>query len=403
MTPGKRRSARAALVVAPAMTLAMALALALSPLLVGCGGGGGASDSPPAEAALPAVGPIPGAEFAKVPPPTFNQVITAFRAVTAANAALLNDEPALARALFDEVKRASGIAQAGAAARPFAAAATAATATEGRARTLSAFNLDSKLTLEEWKLVIRRPLDSARAAPTIEVSAQAAVDLWPCDADVDFSDGKADAFRHAYWNALMARRISPAFAELFASAHEVGSSNTPAATAMDLHNNAFGRAFAVRFAAAGESELAQLLAQQPFSFVAAGAAMPAATAALVFVSERARRPFDGRFTGTLTQPDSGPGAWAVEVDLAQCGAVLRGSLRASRNGARVERRFVGTTGGAVAVTLTVADPQPFEPGEAQSACLGMQATLTGNEQALAGTWTSPACPQGGTIDLRRQP
>jgi hypothetical protein len=373
---------------------ALAASLVVPALLAGCGGSGGGDEALPAGEALPPVGPIPGAEFAKVPPPTFNQVITAFRSVTTANPALLNDEPALSRALFDEVKRITTTAVAGEAARRLGA--------DGITRRLAAFNLDSKLTLEEWKLVIRRPLASARAAPTIEISAQAAIDAWPCDADVEFADGKADAFRHAYWNALMARRVSPAFAELFASAHEVGSSNTPAASAMDLHNNAFGRAFAARLAAAGESELAQLLLQQPFSFVAPGAAIPAALPGMAFIAERGRRAFDGRLAGTLTQPDSGPGAWALEADFAQCGNVLRGLYRASRAGVTVERRFSGAIGNAGAVTLSVADPLPFEPAAAQSPCLAMQATLAGNEQALAGAWTSSSCAQGGSIELRRQ-
>jgi hypothetical protein len=392
-------------VAAPMVALAVVLGG-----VAACGGGGGGSDTPPAEEALPAVGPIPGAEFAKVPPPTFNQVIAAFRVVTTASPALLANEPALSRALFDEVKRASGVAvvASGATAATAAAAALSKSSGDGQVagtvRRLALFNLDSRLTLEEWKLVIRSPLASARAAPAIELSAQAAIDRWACDADVNFSDGKADAFRHAYWNALMTRRTSAAFAAQFAGAHEVGSGNTAAATAMDLHNNAVGRALAERYPAAGDAELLQLLLQQPFTWVADGAALPGGLPGLAFISQPARRAFDGRFTGTWTEAGSASepvAAWALEVHFAQCGATLRGQWRATRGAVVVERRFEGTVAATGSIVLAVADPFAFEPAAAQNVCLSLQVTLAGNEQALSGSWASAACPRGGTVDIRR--
>lgn len=393
--PRQRRTARWLHALgAPAGAIVLALGL-----LVACGGGGGGDgDAPGAEAQLPAVGPIPGAEFATVPPPTFNQVITAFRTVTTANPALLADEPALSRALFDEVKRLAGMAAASVAKGEAQANAG------GTVRRLALFNLDSRLTLEEWKLVIRSPLLSARAAPAIEASAQAAIDGWPCDADVNFTDGKADAFRHAYWNALMTRRTSAAFAAQFASAHEVGSTNSAAASAMDLHNNAVGRALAERFPAASDTELAQLLSQQPFTWVADGAALPPGLPGLAFISLSARRAFDGRFTGTWAEAAAGGaagGEWALEVHFAQCGAGLRGQWRATRGGVVVERRFEGTLLASGAVVLAVADPFAFEPAAAQNVCLALRATLAGTDQALSGTWSSASCPQGGTMDIRR--
>lgn len=371
-----------------AATCVTALALALA----ACGGGGG-DDRPASEEAQPAVGPIPAAEFARVPPPTFNQVITAFRTVTTANPGLLANEPALSRALFDEVKRLTG----GGA----AAASKSGALAHGTVRPLALFNLDSRLTLEQWKLVIRSPLSSARAAPAIELSAQAAVDRWACDADVGFTDGKADAFRHAYWNALMTRRTSAAFAAQFAGAHEVGSTNTAAATAMDLHNNAVGRALAERYPGAGDAELLQLLLQVPFSWVADGTAIPAGLPGLAFISLPARRPFDGRFTGTFTEAGAGGGPWALEVHFAQCDAVLRGQWRATRGGVVVERRFEGTIAAGGSIVLSVADPFAFEPAAAQNVCLALQVTLAGNEQSLSGTWSSASCPQGGAVEFRR--
>ena len=373
----------------------MVLALTLS--LAGCGGGGSAPASEPTQPVTDApIGPIPAAEFATVPPPTFNQVIAAFRTVTTANPTLLVDEPALSRALFDEVRRSMvGAGASTAAGRAEASAAV------GPATRLAVFDLNSKLTLEEWKVVIRSPLNSARAANTIEASAQAAIDRMPCDADVGYLDGKADAVRHAYWNALMTRRTSAAFAEAFATAHEIGSTNTPAATAMDLHNNAAGRALAQRFAAATEGELLELLLQQAFTLVPAGSAIPAGLPGLVFIAERARRPFDGSFTGTLTQPDSGAGAWTLEFNLSQCGTVLRGFYRAVRGAVAFERRFSGALTSATSLTLDFAEPLAYEPAAGQGVCRAMQALLSGSERALSGPWTSARCPQGGIITIQR--
>jgi hypothetical protein len=371
-------------------TKALAAVLTAVLGLVGCGGGGGGGDTAPASevALLPAVGPIPGAEFATVPPPTFNQAIAAFRKVTAANPALLGDEPALSRALFDEVRRTTtGVA-------------------DGRAGALrvtrqALFNLDARLTLEEWKVVIRSPINSARAAGTIEVSAQAAVDRLPCDADIAFIDGKADALRHAYWSALMTRRTTAAFAEVFATAHETGSTNSAEASAMDLHNNAFGRAMALSFPAASDDQLLQMLLQQSFTLVPAGAPIPAALRGLVYIAERARRPFDGAFAGTLTALDAGGGTWSLELNLTQCGAALAGHYQATRGPEVIERRFTGTLTSTTSMTLEVAEPFAFEAAAAQNPCRGMMAVLVGNERELSGPWTSPTCPQGGIIAIGR--
>lgn len=372
------------------------LAMAATVLIAGlggCGGGGGGSDGS-TEQTSPPVGPIPAAEFAAVPPPTFKQAIAAFRAVTTANPALLNDEPALSRALFDEIRRATADASAG---RTQASS----------ARRQALFDLDMRMTLEEWKLVIRTPIQSARAAGTIEASAQAAIDAWPCDADVGFLDGKADALRHAYWNALMTRHTGAAFAELFATAHETGSANAPEASAMDLHNNALGRALAQSFPAAAEAQLLQMLLQQAYTFVPAGAVIPASAPGLVFIAERARRPFDGTYAGSMTAPELGAAGWSVEFHLAQCGAQVHGRYRASRGADVVERGYSGalaaggTPTAAWTLALAMADAPQLSSGAGPNACVGMQAVLSGDERGLAGPWTSQTCPRGGIISLQR--
>lgn len=72
------------------------------------------------------------------------------------------------------------------------------------------------------------------------------------------ADGHGDAFRHAYWNALMTREFGSEFAEQFATAHE-GSADTSDAEAMDLYNNEVGRRIAMENPDASPQELADLV------------------------------------------------------------------------------------------------------------------------------------------------
>lgn len=58
-------------------------------------------------------------------------------------------------------------------------------------------------------------------------------------------NGPGDAWRHFRWNYSMAKTMGAPAAQDFANAHEVSSPNEPAESAMDLHNNAMGRAFGI--------------------------------------------------------------------------------------------------------------------------------------------------------------
>ena len=51
----------------------------------------------------------------------------------------------------------------------------------------------------------------------------------------------ADAFRHAYWNALITREFGSEFAEAFTTGHETGYGQIREEQFMDLHNNEVGR------------------------------------------------------------------------------------------------------------------------------------------------------------------
>lgn len=68
-------------------------------------------------------------------------------------------------------------------------------------------------------------------------------------------DGQGDAFRHAYWNALMTDKYGAGFANAFATAHE-GIGGPANREAMDLYNNNIGRQIALANPGASADELA---------------------------------------------------------------------------------------------------------------------------------------------------
>lgn len=58
-------------------------------------------------------------------------------------------------------------------------------------------------------------------------------------------NGNGDAFRHAFWNALMVKLTDSSWASKWATAHEDGATNQPSIErSMDLSNNSFGRSLA---------------------------------------------------------------------------------------------------------------------------------------------------------------
>lgn len=73
------------------------------------------------------------------------------------------------------------------------------------------------------------------------------------------NDGQRDAFRHAYWNALMTKRLGSEFTEAFTTAHEGAPGNPADREAMDLYNNELGRRIAEANPDASEDRLAQLV------------------------------------------------------------------------------------------------------------------------------------------------
>ncbi len=88
-----------------------------------------------------------------------------------------------------------------------------------------------------------------------EQAKAAALAAYPDSAD----DGQGDAFRHAYWNALMAQRFGPEWTEMYGTAHEKLGGNPPNREAMDLFNNQLGREIGAAYPDASPEELQQLI------------------------------------------------------------------------------------------------------------------------------------------------
>ncbi|WP_344274679.1 DUF6973 domain-containing protein [Actinomadura napierensis] len=75
-------------------------------------------------------------------------------------------------------------------------------------------------------------------------------------------DGHGDAWRHAYWNALMTRDFGEEWTKKFAISHERTSTDNPGPReAMDLYNNEVGRQIALRYPDATDEELAAHIRQ----------------------------------------------------------------------------------------------------------------------------------------------
>lgn len=73
------------------------------------------------------------------------------------------------------------------------------------------------------------------------------------------NDGHRDAFRHAYWNALMAQEYGPGWTSVFATAHEAAPGNEANREAMDLYNNRVGRTIGAAHPDASPEQLARLV------------------------------------------------------------------------------------------------------------------------------------------------
>lgn len=350
--------------------------------LSGCGGSESSSTNT-APNIGESVGPISAAEFASVTPPSYRQFMIIYEDIVSTEPHLLQDETALARKIFDKVKEESTVNS---------------RTNEKEISSRSIFDLAEILTVEEWKIIILNPIDGYNSVVTVEMSLNSAKENYPCDKGFSFENTKADAFRHAFWNALMTKYSNFDFADKFSTAHESGST-TENATLMDLHNNKIGRELAKKYPSATEAQLIELLLQKKYIYIEDMKNIPDDTDGLVYFENKEK--YDGTMTGYITNPDSG-GPWDATVDLNQCDNVIRGQYIITRGTSSQKRRYSGTINETdLIMNLDVAYPYEFENPEGLIPCANMKMTLSVSENSLSGNWTSSNCRLGGEVNVSR--
>jgi hypothetical protein len=89
---------------------------------------------------------------------------------------------------------------------------------------------------------IQAPLHIQNSITALNKAQEVALTL--SDGTSGLHNGRADAFRHAFWNALGTAEFGGSIMKLFADAHEWGQTNQTEVV-MDLHNNQEGRNVAI--------------------------------------------------------------------------------------------------------------------------------------------------------------
>ncbi len=89
----------------------------------------------------------------------------------------------------------------------------------------------------EVQNALLNPFDAYKVGNLAGVAEELAKILFPGPQ----GDNAADAFRHAYWNFMMAQAIGVDGAKAFADSHERNGTIFDSSSAMDLFNNDFGR------------------------------------------------------------------------------------------------------------------------------------------------------------------
>ncbi|GAB4498807.1 MAG: hypothetical protein OHK0052_12750 [Anaerolineales bacterium] len=111
---------------------------------------------------------------------------------------------------------------------------------------------------EEEKLIKNNPIEMLKLIDTPNKAVAETQSRFNGD---KMEDDKADAFRHAYWNALMTKYSSKDFAEQVGTAHEFASTKSLAKT-MDLHNNEIGREIGEIYKDRSDDEIADAIQHQ---------------------------------------------------------------------------------------------------------------------------------------------
>lgn len=127
------------------------------------------------------------------------------------------------------------------------------------------------MNIEEMILCFNHPLCARDTNKLKDIALEEAPrqfphDLFPCTNSPE-TDTKADAFRHAYWMALLTKHVNPScenWAKKIGDAHEYGGSG--ADHIMDLHNNEVGRKVAESNPGASDEQLSTIIKNLKYSF-----------------------------------------------------------------------------------------------------------------------------------------
>lgn len=111
------------------------------------------------------------------------------------------------------------------------------------------------LTYEEKKLCVLHPFKALKVNKAKNTASAKAEEWYEGDSLWQYN---GDAFRHAYWNALMTKSIGKKYAEKFATAHESNSPDGLDKT-MDLKNNTIGRDYGESNKKKSEADLAVII------------------------------------------------------------------------------------------------------------------------------------------------
>ena len=225
--------------------LAFLLVWALVGFATGCGSSQGSEPDNPSAPSADADKPLTDAEIYSFPPPTYEGFLSAYREVAKAHPGINPATHRFVRLVWERIR--SMQAQSGAPVK----------------HGVAATNRFLSMTLPQWKLALN-PLNMAKAVETTflanEATARAQKDFAYTELEQD--GGRGDAFRHAYWSALMAQCCGEQWARDFGVAHEFGSAGSES-TNMDLNNNDVGRKIQASNPKASPDEYAALIKAYP--------------------------------------------------------------------------------------------------------------------------------------------
>ena len=323
------------------------------------------------------IGSISEAEFNASIPPTYEDFSRAFQSVTDNNDIPSANTDKLSQLLFEEIKE-NGSRNGSVTGKD----------------TETFFNTNSFMNKTEWRLVLTNPIEAFTGIQMIKLSYDTTLEFFPCDEDVAFVGTKANAFKQAFWSALMVKNTSLDFANKFSIAKEAIIENQELKN-INLYNNDFGIKLASKFPEATNNQLFEILVQENYFTVQNGSNIDSDLNGLAYIN--GIREFDRTMTGSFGNPDSGD-PWDITINFSQCWNVVRGRFTIVRDEALQERRFAGIFEDNV-MRLNVSDPYIFENPEGLQACVEIIMMLEGDETGLTGSWVSPNCPQGGLVVL----